>query len=1041
VGRPPGGRNRLAAETASGARDENGDVPTPESHFARFRASGSAAALAAVFDALAPELLLVAAHLAPRGVEPEDVVQSTFLDAIVHAGRWDAARPLLPWLVGILVRNAQALGRSGRRRPDPARMSPRPAPETPLDASAAAELAEQVRAALSGLPRPYRRVLALHLVHGLSPAEIAHALGCPAATVRTRLHRGLERLRGLLPVGLAACVAGVLAGRGLAAVRQTVLAQAAGLRVPATAVALGTFGGVLLMTKLMVGAGAALAAAAVWMLWPRAALEDGPRTGEAAAAAASSAVASDAREEVAAPAIGVALAPSPAARSPTTGALRVELVWAEDSAPAGPLLVRTARVAGDREADVRWDDADHAGVLDLPSLVPGRHRVQVFAEAPAEADVVAGESVSLRVALEPRLDLRGVVVTGAGTPVPGAEVRAQGRNDARVLAVSGVDGSFRWRGDRVFEIWAQREGWLPSEVVHGGEGRLDRRLVLGDGAVPLRGRVIDPDGAPVPGALVVLSTVTRTVEAGAPREQGRGPVTLRTDEGGAFSTTSQAAGEQLAVALAEGHGPAVATLVIAPGGSDIALRLTRGSTVWGTVTRDGTPCPGVFLSALPGVSPRSIAPMYSVLWASAKSDDRGRYQLSGLLAGSVRLLAQARGLPSVEHALTLEDGEAAEWNPDFVEGPVLRGTVQDERGAPLRGWHVYTRDLGAARSAVTDERGRFALEGLQPGFQHDLQAAPPTAAGPASTLPWVQARASAGGDSVVLTVAAAAESGAFLTGTVVDLVGQAPLRATVNVYSGLPSDTRVWRQPVAADGRFTIGPLPPRRYQVRVELADGRRASFRPHPTATAGQTPRARRADVRGAGDVHGVPAPCRRCARARGTARAGGSRRRRPDRVVHAPARRHMAVRPGATGRLHPARLGRDLRHPRARGRRRRRRVSARRAHRGSGHARALRAAPAAHDRAARAGDVPHAVRRTASPALLRAPRGRPRQRGHPDLRPRARRVPRRGVRLPLADSGQARLHRANAPHRAPGGRPRPRRCEVATWCSAPLRVGTTW
>ena len=110
---------------------------TPEHDFAQFRATGSATALAAVFDALAPELLLVAAHLAPRGVDAEDIVQTTFLHAIRRAARWDAARPLLPWLIGILVRNAQAEGRSRGRQPDPARLPPRVGEPTPPEASEA----------------------------------------------------------------------------------------------------------------------------------------------------------------------------------------------------------------------------------------------------------------------------------------------------------------------------------------------------------------------------------------------------------------------------------------------------------------------------------------------------------------------------------------------------------------------------------------------------------------------------------------------------------------------------------------------------------------------------------------------------------------------------------------------------------------------------------------------------------------------------------------------------------------------------------------
>ena len=75
-------------------------MPTPEQQFARFRDRADGSARAAVFDELAPELLLIAAHVAPAGAEPEDLVQATFVDAIEKAPRWDRDRLLMPWLIG-----------------------------------------------------------------------------------------------------------------------------------------------------------------------------------------------------------------------------------------------------------------------------------------------------------------------------------------------------------------------------------------------------------------------------------------------------------------------------------------------------------------------------------------------------------------------------------------------------------------------------------------------------------------------------------------------------------------------------------------------------------------------------------------------------------------------------------------------------------------------------------------------------------------------------------------------------------------------------
>ena len=66
---------------------------TLEQLFARYRDAGDLAALASVFDAVAGELLLVAGHLVRDGVLAEDLLQTTFVEAMRAASRYDARRP------------------------------------------------------------------------------------------------------------------------------------------------------------------------------------------------------------------------------------------------------------------------------------------------------------------------------------------------------------------------------------------------------------------------------------------------------------------------------------------------------------------------------------------------------------------------------------------------------------------------------------------------------------------------------------------------------------------------------------------------------------------------------------------------------------------------------------------------------------------------------------------------------------------------------------------------------------------------------------
>jgi RNA polymerase sigma-70 factor (ECF subfamily) len=223
-----------------------------EHDFAEFRRTGGAAALGRVFDRAAPELLIVAGHVARDAASAEDLVQGTFLAACKHAQGWDPQRALMPWLVTILLNEASMQARRAARAPEPPQERPVP---HPIETAEAHELADALAQATARLAAPYREVLALRLAHGLETKEIAHALGRPLETVKTQLRRGLELLRATLPQSLATGLALVLANeRGLAAVRVAVLAQAHG-----GSSLVATIGGILLMKKLLAGAALLLA--------------------------------------------------------------------------------------------------------------------------------------------------------------------------------------------------------------------------------------------------------------------------------------------------------------------------------------------------------------------------------------------------------------------------------------------------------------------------------------------------------------------------------------------------------------------------------------------------------------------------------------------------------------------------------------------------------------------------------------------------------------------------------------------------------------
>src|SRR5688572_1038020 len=118
--------------------------------FARWRSKGDADALGEVFDLCAGELSRIALHLVRDPAEADDLVQATFLTAIERSASFDASEPLVPWLVGILVRHAHEARRKRERSPERGRLAERRALQ-PHEVAEAAELSTELQKALQEL--------------------------------------------------------------------------------------------------------------------------------------------------------------------------------------------------------------------------------------------------------------------------------------------------------------------------------------------------------------------------------------------------------------------------------------------------------------------------------------------------------------------------------------------------------------------------------------------------------------------------------------------------------------------------------------------------------------------------------------------------------------------------------------------------------------------------------------------------------------------------------------------------------------------------
>lgn len=121
----------------------------------------------------------------------EDVVQETFVAALEKPPR--AGVPLKAWLAAVVRNVAFKDRRSRARRYDRERSVARS--EVSLDVQRDLELEEELVAAVRDLEEPFRTVVVLRHHRGLAYERIARDIGVPVNTVKSRLRRGLERLR------------------------------------------------------------------------------------------------------------------------------------------------------------------------------------------------------------------------------------------------------------------------------------------------------------------------------------------------------------------------------------------------------------------------------------------------------------------------------------------------------------------------------------------------------------------------------------------------------------------------------------------------------------------------------------------------------------------------------------------------------------------------------------------------------------------------------------------------------------------------------
>jgi RNA polymerase sigma-70 factor, ECF subfamily len=142
----------------------------------------------------------------------EDFFQETWIRVLERGHQYDGKYKFEAWLFAIarnLVidwqrsKKAQSLDTlTDPEQEHPLQLADEKDP-SPLQQVLATESEENVHASLEKIPAIYREVLVLRFQEELQIEEMAGVLSVPLSTVKSRLYRGLEALRGALQAGAA----------------------------------------------------------------------------------------------------------------------------------------------------------------------------------------------------------------------------------------------------------------------------------------------------------------------------------------------------------------------------------------------------------------------------------------------------------------------------------------------------------------------------------------------------------------------------------------------------------------------------------------------------------------------------------------------------------------------------------------------------------------------------------------------------------------------------------------------------------------------
>ena len=685
----------------------------------------------------------LAAGLEPNSVA--DVVQEAFLNAFLHLGKLRDRGAFGAWLLAI-VRN---LARRGQKRSSEQALPEEvPGTEEPRADLESNEFNAYLWSKVKTLPLGVREAVWLYYYEGQRVRDVATTLEITIPAVKNRLQKGRTLLRETLWREIGQAIRDMIPSTrewqrrarhvSLAAIAAVPIGStASGSTATAASVSFGqstsslpilASGVGLMSTKKIVGV-AALCLGLFCVGFSVAYHDAGP-SGETTR---ESGRVVDTEDRVAAipdppGSLEATRSPAPSevveendpeGTNPTTGALRVQVLWHGSNDPASDVRISATPRRAPLPRLERWSAlTNRDGEVVLEGLPPGdvyvestRARVEPPGP-PRRVRIAAGKERSLLLRLAEGTTVNGVVVDPEERPVPHAEIWVSQYDfdnlSARFIVRAGPDGTFTLRGVGSGRyVSARAPAYAPSSqrVPNGDRGdTVDMRLVLPGLGGEVEGQVFDHSGNPNPAAVVLVGLPS---EANAAHVTSAAPFRTVTDSSGRFHASGVPTGEVPVVVRAPGLAPYTGTVVVdAARRSFMEVRLRVGASFTGHVlAASGEPIPGAEVSV--GESFR-MTRRSNVLFAEVRTDADGKFLLEGLPEGE-QPVAVSTDFGKLKQRVQLLSGTVIEQ--DFIVRELaIRGRVVLEDGSPVAECEVSPM---GAYTVFTDDTGRFQIKGCE----------------------------------------------------------------------------------------------------------------------------------------------------------------------------------------------------------------------------------------------------------------------------------------------------------------------------------------